>query len=35
MYVEDVNLAKESLAKALQLIESRMTMIEKVDAHPL
>ena len=35
MYVEDVNLAKESLEKVDKMIESRMSMIEKVDTHPL
>ena len=35
MYVEDITLAKEALEKAATLIEGRMSMIEKVDAHPL
>ena len=35
MYVEDVNLARESLEKVTNMIELRMTMIEKVDVHPL
>ena len=35
MYVEDINLAKEALDNASKLIESRLSMIEKIDAHPL
>ena len=35
MYIEDVNLAKDALGNALKLIESRMAMIERIDAHPL
>ena len=35
MFLEDVNLAKEALNNASKLIESRLSMIEKIDAHPL
>ena len=35
MYVEDITLAKEALERATSLIDARMSMIEKVDNHPL
>ena len=35
LYREDVLLAKEAVTASLKLVDARMSMIEKIDKHPL
>ena len=35
MYKEDLILAKDAIAETLKLVDARLDLIEKMDAHPL